>query len=516
MFRSQEQQTFHSLLSAHIRSPDAPLLLEGGTGLGKTRAYLAALSETARTVALVLPTHQLIDQLLASEDLQAVGMEVQAFRPARFFERREDYTAARAAAIAGRVMCCTAASVMIDQRLGGNYNGTTRRDYLLFDEADQLPGAAALQRDLEITANDLAAAGIRSSDVRDCLDCLRRDEGAEPELRAKAIMALEALDEPAWYQSVGFNDDGGITLFHRLPGRLLKRIANEGRSAFISATLSINGNFADFRRSMGIGETSKLSEIIEPERHGEIVVETPTGESVADVLERAEKPCLCVTPSFALANEIGREVTGAVVRQEGETAFEAASRVRPDGILVAAGAWAGLDTPIRWASIVVPRIPFERPTIIDDKVESSYLDSRNVAIRRMRQVVGRGLRSPDARCTIYILDDRYRQLGNFLPERFSQSWREGARIEVTLSKAERDKAYRRAVLKKHGVVCKACGMIPKVDMQIEVHHLDPISEGERNTTLDDLVPLCANCHRLAHSERPPIPLERLRAMHGDG
>jgi Rad3-related DNA helicase len=412
-------------------------------------------------------------------------------------------------------MCCTAASVMIDQRLGGNYNGATRRDYLLFDEADQLPGAAALQRDLEITPGELAAAGIRSTDVRDCLDRLRRDENAEPELRAKAMIALEALDEPAWYQSVGFNDDGGITLYHRLPGRLLKRISNESRSAFISATLSISGRFDDFRRSMGIGETSKLSSIIEPERHGEITVETPTGESVAEVLKRAEKPCLCVTPSFALANEISRQVSEAVVRLEGETAFDAASRVGSDGILVAAGAWAGLDTPIRWASIVVPRIPFERPTIIDDKVESSYLDSRNVAIRRMRQVVGRGLRSPDARCSIYILDDRIKQLGNFLPERFSQSWREGARTEVILSKAERDKAYRRAVLKKHGAVCKACGMIPKVEMQIEVHHLDPISEGERNTTLEDLVPLCANCHRLAHSERPPIPMDRLRTINSE-
>jgi hypothetical protein len=99
---------------------------------------LAALANRDKRVAIVLPTHQLIDQLVASTDLAAVGLTVEAFRPARMFETRADYTAHRAAATESRVMLCTAASVMIDQRLAGSYNGATRRDYLLFDEADQL------------------------------------------------------------------------------------------------------------------------------------------------------------------------------------------------------------------------------------------------------------------------------------------------------------------------------------------------------------------------------------------
>ncbi len=44
MFRSQEQRYFSEVLSKHLKSADAPLLLEGGVGLGKTRAYLAALA----------------------------------------------------------------------------------------------------------------------------------------------------------------------------------------------------------------------------------------------------------------------------------------------------------------------------------------------------------------------------------------------------------------------------------------------------------------------------------------
>ena len=67
-------------------------------------------------------------------------------------------------------------------------------------------------------------------------------------------------------------------------------------------------------------------------------------------------------------------------------------------------------------------MPFEHPTVLDGKIESRYVDSPNVASRRMRQVIGRGLRSPDASCRIYILDERHTQLGAFVLERFDDSW----------------------------------------------------------------------------------------------
>ena len=53
-------------------------------------------------------------------------------------------------------------------------------------------------------------------------------------------------------------------------------------------------------------------------------------------------------------------------------------------MLIAAGAWAGLDTPIQWASTVVPKVPFYKPTVLDDKIENHYIESKNVAVRRMR------------------------------------------------------------------------------------------------------------------------------------
>lgn len=38
-FRSPEQAEFAAILGKHIETQDAPLMLEGGTGIGKTRAY---------------------------------------------------------------------------------------------------------------------------------------------------------------------------------------------------------------------------------------------------------------------------------------------------------------------------------------------------------------------------------------------------------------------------------------------------------------------------------------------
>lgn len=515
LFRSEEQKQFRNFVAMHLKEKDSPLMLEGGTGLGKTRAYLSAIASCQETVAIVLPTHQLIDQLLTSKDIQAVQLEVEAHRPARMFDGRIEYINQLKRVLNSRVMLCTAASVMIDQRLRGNYNGSTLRDYLLFDEADQLPQAAALQQDLTITREDLKSAGVSHSDIDQMLSELIASKNCEPEVRARALIIKEALDEPAWYHETGLSDDGEIRLYHRLPGRLLKRIANKGNTAFISATLSIKGTFSDFQRSMGVGQISRFSSKIEPANHGDIEVETPTDLSATEVILQAERPCLVVVPSHEQAQQLGSEIPDAIVRQREETTSSAAERVTPEGILIAAGAWAGLDTPLHWKSIVVPKIPFERPTILDEQVESRYVDSKNVAIRRMRQVVGRGIRTPDAKCTIYILDKRYSALEDFLPDRFKNSFREGKRQQVILSKSERNPAVRKAALKHYGLSCQACGMVPLNSSILDVHHLDPIAEGERQTRIEDVIPLCANCHRLAHTKNPPIPISEIKALLAD-
>ena len=519
MFRTAEQQNFSNIVKAHMRQPDGPLLIEGGTGLGKTRAYLAAVMESGKRIAVVLPTHQLIDQLLASSDLAATqgSVSVSAFRPAGMFDTQAEYEANKQAAADAQVMFCTAASVIIDQRLGGEYNGATERDYIVFDEADQLPDMAALQSDFEITADDLKELNITLTDAKTTLNAIlaRKPRTVEPETKAAAKVILEALEEPAWYQQVGISDEGSIVLTHRLPGRLLKKISNRNNVAFVSATLTIGGRFNDFRNAMGIESESKLSGVIEPQVHGSLDFQTQSLEvdtpewldAIAETVGKAIKPVLVATTSHDLSVQLGARIAGSTVRGEDETAAQAAARC--DGVLIAAGAWAGLDTPLRWRSIVVPRVPYKKLDVVDGEATSSYLDARNTAVRRLRQVIGRGLRSPDAVCSVYVLDGRVDRLTGFIPERFASQWAdrvfvEGGRKEVVLSKAERDPAVRKAALRHYGMTCMACEFTPRVDSQLDVHHLDPVSEGVRKTRLEDVVVLCANCHRLAHSTVPPM------------
>lgn len=529
MFRSAEQKNFANIVAAHIESQDGPLLIEGGAGLGKTRAYLSAVMDAARSgkrIALAFPTHALIDQLRESSDLAATGkgVVVAAFRPARMYETRSEYQEARKVAMAAQVMLCTAAAIVIDNRNSGEYNGATTRDYLLFDEADQLPSAAAMQVDMEIPAHVFSEFHIQVETAEQAARDLLTRKLAEPEHKAAAKLVLEILGEPAWYHGAGVTEDGGVAAYHQMPGLLLKRVANLGNSAFVSATLTLGGSFADFKRALGIGKESTLSSTIEPAKHGDLrfvvndahEVDTPEWmTAVLGAIADAARPVLVVTPSHDLAQKIGAAVPGAVLRGDDETTAGAAVRVGNDGVLVAAGAWAGLDTPIQWASVVVPKVPYPMPTILDGKAESTYLSARGVAIRRLRQVFGRGLRTPESVCTIYLLDPRARKLSGIVPSRFAQQWQErmyqeGTRGDVVLSKAERDPALRKAVLRKYGCECAACGFMPKVSQQIEIHHLYPIAEGERKTTLADVAPLCANCHRLAHSTTPPMSLDALR------
>jgi Rad3-related DNA helicase len=538
IFRTNEQELFSKLVEKHLADPDAPLLLEGGTGLGKTRAYLAPLFEAAiqnKKIAIILPTHQLIDQLLISSDLAVCRddkVTVKTFRPKLFFDNSEDYQQQKAEALEADILICTSMSVIIDQRLAGGYNGVTTRDYLLFDEADQLPDTAALAKDMQIPAivfRDYAIK-VKPSEAKSAITSLLTKQNLDAEHRGIAKLMLEAIDDPKWYRQVGINDDGGVEMSHKLAGRLLKTIANRPTSAFISATLSIADRMDDFKRVMGIDKTSRHSEIIEPKSFGRLEFEIDEQEvnseewqqAVLAGIQSAAKPCLIVTTSHQTAKLLGHLYPAAVVRDEEETTTEAAQRFAADDgkdALIAAAAWAGLDTPVVWKSVVVPRIPYPQPTVLDGEMISHYVASRNLAVRRMRQVIGRGMRSPDAECQVLIFDKRWKQVEAFVPKRFSEGWQkaisEGARGEHTLSKIERSSAYRKMAFTEYGKTCRACDFVPKADRQLEVHHLYPLYEGQRNTELKDLTVLCRNCHGLAHSEKPPLTIEAMRAINGE-
>ena len=96
---------------------------------------------------------------------------------------------------------------------------------------------------------------------------------------------------------------------------------------------------------------------------------------------------------------------------------------------------------------------------------------------------------------------------------------EGALVPSVIIRRERSPRNRLACLRIHGHACKGCGLAPEsvygsAGGIIQVHHLEPLSLIEEPRLYDpatDLIPLCPNCHRAVHTQKPyPLTLEELR------
>jgi Rad3-related DNA helicase len=482
VYRSKEQTQFASRVAAHLTSGGAPLLLEGAAGLGKTRAYLAPLLATGKPVALCVPTRALATQLLESSDMAAVrrGQSIEIFTPRRNFNTLAAYQTHKQACCAADVLICTHQAALIDVLADGALLGLKDRHAVLFDEADQLPDAAALRFDCAIDAYTFGMLGIKPGTshrktVAEVMKALQRhladlDEPAVVKAACRGIM--DALDEPVWYQSVGMDEDGALRLVHRLPARVLKRLLTHPQLIFVSATLTVNGSFDDFKRALGLKDTSPWTAAIEPARHGHLDVVSEAWNKdapdhltkVAEHVAALQGAVLVMVTSHEDAALLGTLIAGATVRGNDaatgqlESTGQAAARMEASGgnVLVAAGAWAGLDTPTRWRHVVMPKVPYGQPTILDDHEVSRYVDSRNTAVRRFRQGLARGLRTPDAVCTLHLLDARFdrAEFVKALPIRFAQAYR--ARFG-TVELRTRQADFRKRIFEKFGGRCPISG-----------------------------------------------------------
>ncbi|QPR27277.1 HNH endonuclease [Edwardsiella hoshinae] len=103
----------------------------------------------------------------------------------------------------------------------------------------------------------------------------------------------------------------------------------------------------------------------------------------------------------------------------------------------------------------------------------------------------------------------------------SESYVEGAKKNITVNAYEREPEARRACINHHGTVCQCCGF----DFEqhygthgkgfIHVHHIWPLStlgDGYQIDPINDLVPLCPNCHAMVHRGNvdKPLSVEQLR------
>jgi len=98
---------------------------------------------------------------------------------------------------------------------------------------------------------------------------------------------------------------------------------------------------------------------------------------------------------------------------------------------------------------------------------------------------------------------------------------EGAIKKITVNAYERNSEARRKCLEKWGYNCAVCnfhfelyyGIIGK--RYIHVHHLRPISSIGAEYEIDpieDLRPVCPNCHSMLHRQTPPLSIQGLKNL----
>ena len=100
-----------------------------------------------------------------------------------------------------------------------------------------------------------------------------------------------------------------------------------------------------------------------------------------------------------------------------------------------------------------------------------------------------------------------------------EAFLEGEAKEITIRNYDRCSRAREACILHHGFSCAVCGFSFKERYgeigsdYIEVHHLTPISEKGGSylvNPIQDLRPVCANCHRMLHRRTPALSIEELR------
>ena len=100
-----------------------------------------------------------------------------------------------------------------------------------------------------------------------------------------------------------------------------------------------------------------------------------------------------------------------------------------------------------------------------------------------------------------------------------REYREGTVRQVPVNIYERDRAARQACIGHYGPTCVVCGLLFEERYgilgagYIHVHHLVPISEIGPNYKVDpleDLRPICPNCHAMIHQRHPPFSIEDIR------
>ena len=107
-----------------------------------------------------------------------------------------------------------------------------------------------------------------------------------------------------------------------------------------------------------------------------------------------------------------------------------------------------------------------------------------------------------------------------IPEDPGDTLPEGAIRSIRVNQHERNPRNRTKAIERHGVRCFGCeremtelyGAIAAG--YIHIHHMKPLGQSSSQAAPDinDLIPLCPNCHAVVHLKDPPLTIRRLKEL----
>lgn len=111
----------------------------------------------------------------------------------------------------------------------------------------------------------------------------------------------------------------------------------------------------------------------------------------------------------------------------------------------------------------------------------------------------------------------------FLPEEVptSSKYREGSTEKILVNRYERNQTARKACIEYYGATCFICNFDFKerygeiMNGFIHVHHIKSLASiGEQYDVdpIEDLRPVCPNCHAVLHHRNPPYSLDEIRKL----
>ena len=103
----------------------------------------------------------------------------------------------------------------------------------------------------------------------------------------------------------------------------------------------------------------------------------------------------------------------------------------------------------------------------------------------------------------------------------TKTLKEGDYLQIEVNAYERNVEARKQCIEYYGLTCSVCsfnfeetfGEIGKGF--IHVHHLTPLSEINQEYQVDpiqDLRPVCPNCHAMIHTKNPPFTIEEIKGL----